>query len=807
MKSNYTFINTINEPLWKKKNHHHHRRLSNLLPKLGLIHQIDSSILLSQLSKENVYRPQMDHLKKTTAASHLTYHVMKKNLFKTTVSKKVIVEEEEVPSKSGMNRFLSTAKMISSLFFPIALADESENIEKIMKDKVNPGVSPTQEKKLKRIFRRFASESKENGELGMTPEDFVRSIVAVQGSSTDISTKPDQAKSDLESNLSLLFHVVDKNRDGFIDWNEYKLLFSVLTTPEYEFKMAFELMDPQHTGTISRQQFVDAIEKLKIVGHNRLHYTTTHSEFLDRFFGKQGEESLSYPQFTHFLKCLREEIRRQEFYAFAKGKTFISADQFAKLITGYVSEENVPPLILSNIKSLEEEKEKVSFVEFEAINRILGNLLPLAKTCESAMQHQGNQQITITEFQRAARRSSGVYLSPLEVSILFKLFSSDRQLMQRDTLSYDDVETLISFLNDVNKQKQQRMDLWLDDRMTPTGTELSGTERTVQKLKKFGLKVIYGGIAGGIGALSVYPIDLVKTRMQNQRPGHKIYANSIDCFKQTYKHEGFLGFYRGVGPQMAGVAPEKAVKLVVNDFLRDLLHDPNQREGELPLHIEIISGCGAGASQVMVTNPLEIVKIRLQVAGEVARQTGKAPKGFMTICKDLGFGGLYKGAGACLMRDVPFSGIYFPLYVFLKQLMLSEGQTVNDPHHLLLAGSFAGAVAASSTTPFDVVKTRLQVETQPGQVPYRGLIDTFRRIFVEEGFSAFFKGVIPRVTRSSPQFGVTLLAYETLQSFFGKDEQTVQEGHMTGNVPLEEAELEALRKIYEHRLKKFSKIF
>lgn len=69
------------------------------------------------------------------------------------------------------------------------------------------------------------------------------------------------------------------------------------------------------------------------------------------------------------------------------------------------------------------------------------------------------------------------------------------------------------------------------------------------------------------GATAVYPIDLVKTRMQNQRTtmvGEIMYKNSWDCFKKVLRFEGFGGLYRGLGPQLVGVAPEKAIKLTVS---------------------------------------------------------------------------------------------------------------------------------------------------------------------------------------------------------------------------------------------------
>ena len=72
---------------------------------------------------------------------------------------------------------------------------------------------------------------------------------------------------------------------------------------------------------------------------------------------------------------------------------------------------------------------------------------------------------------------------------------------------------------------------------------------------------------------------------------------------------------------------------------------------------------------MVFTNPLEIVKIRLQVAGEIA---GGAKVRALSVVRDLGLFGLYKGARACLLRDVPFSAIYFPAYAHTKSLFADE---------------------------------------------------------------------------------------------------------------------------------------
>lgn len=166
------------------------------------------------------------------------------------------------------------------------------------------------------------------------------------------------------------------------------------------------------------------------------------------------------------------------------------------------------------------------------------------------------------------------------------------------------------------------------------------------------------------------------------------------------------------------------------------------------------------------TNPLEIVKIRLQVQGEVAKTVDGAPKrSAMWIVRNLGLVGLYKGASACLLRDMPFSAIYFPTYSHLKKDFFGETQTHKlSVLQLLTAGAIAGMPAAYLTTPCDVIKTRLQVEARKGEAQYTGLRDAARTIWKEEGFRAFFKGGPARIFRSSPQFGFTLAAYEVLQN-------------------------------------------
>jgi solute carrier family 25 aspartate/glutamate transporter 12/13 len=166
----------------------------------------------------------------------------------------------------------------------------------------------------------------------------------------------------------------------------------------------------------------------------------------------------------------------------------------------------------------------------------------------------------------------------------------------------------------------------------------------------------------------------------------------------------------------------------------------------------------------------------------VAKTVEGTPKrSAMWIVRNLGLVGLYKGASACLLRDVPFSAIYFPTYSHLKKDFFGESPTQKlGVLQLLTAGAIAGMPAAYLTTPCDVIKTRLQVEARKGEATYTGLRHAASTIWKEEGFTAFFKGGPARIFRSSPQFGFTLAAYEVLQTLLPMPGAGKKEEQMAG---------------------------
>ncbi|XP_072290858.1 mitochondrial glutamate carrier 1 [Eucyclogobius newberryi] len=279
-------------------------------------------------------------------------------------------------------------------------------------------------------------------------------------------------------------------------------------------------------------------------------------------------------------------------------------------------------------------------------------------------------------------------------------------------------------------------------------------------------KLINGGVAGLVGVTCVFPIDLAKTRLQNQQ-AVQVYKGMLDCLAKTIRSEGYFGCYRGAAVNLTLVTPEKAIKLAANDVFRQKL----SKDGKLPLWGEVLAGCGAGTCQVVVTTPMEMLKIQLQDAGRLsAQRPARAPAQrpsatgiTVQLLKTQGLSGLYRGAGATLMRDVPFSMIYFPLFANLNALGRESHSCAHGRAPFwqsFVSGCMAGSIAAVAVTPLDVIKTRIQtLQKGEGEDTYRGIIDCTRRIMKREGPSAFLKGATCRALVIAPLFGIAQGVY------------------------------------------------
>jgi hypothetical protein len=77
-----------------------------------------------------------------------------------------------------------------------------------------------------------------------------------------------------------------------------------------------------------------------------------------------------------------------------------------------------------------------------------------------------------------------------------------------------------------------------------------------------------GAASGGVASLLVFPIDLAKTRIQDQKVvagAELVYKNAVQTIFKVATTEGFPALYNGVAPVLIGAAPESALQIGMND--------------------------------------------------------------------------------------------------------------------------------------------------------------------------------------------------------------------------------------------------
>ncbi|KXJ92993.1 mitochondrial carrier protein [Microdochium bolleyi] len=585
------------------------------------------------------------------------------------------------------------------------------------------------------------------GELYMGPEEFIEAIAP---------TEEDYHKIQRDQ-YSILFSVADRKGVGKVTLADWAAFENILSKPDAEYEIAFRLFDTARNGSVKYEDFRRLYELNK--GPQNIPFDWD-CQWAKLYIGdKSKRHVLTYQEFSQMLRGLQGERIRQAFLLCDKdGDGYVEPEDFARIIRE-TAKHKLSDHVLENLTTLcnISTSSRISYANVRAFQNMIKEMDLVELILRGACRKSTDGKITRSEFlNEAARITRFSLFTPMEADILFHFASLDEP---SGRLSLSDFSKVLD-------PSWTNRGIAAESEDSVMGAAKSKSASVLKKAAESGYNFGLGSLAGAFGAFMVYPIDLVKTRLQNQRgadPGQRLYKNSIDCFRKVIANEGFRGLYSGVLPQLVGVAPEKAIKLTVNDLVRGYFTD--KKSGQIKLPYEIIAGGSAGMCQVVFTNPLEIVKIRLQVQGEMAKVAGAQKRSAMWIVKNLGLAGLYKGASACLLRDVPFSAIYFPSYSHLKKNVFGESPTKKlGVLQLLTAGAIAGMPAAYLTTPCDVIKTRLQVEARKGDTSYTGLRHCAQTIWKEEGFKAFFRGGPARIFRSSPQFGFTLAAYEVLQS-------------------------------------------
>lgn len=309
------------------------------------------------------------------------------------------------------------------------------------------------------------------------------------------------------------------------------------------------------------------------------------------------------------------------------------------------------------------------------------------------------------------------------------------------------------------------------------------------------VETVAGLSAGTMATLIVHPLDIVKTRMQSTFPSlpllyhppkltHPPVHRTTTAAPNTplttvsvlrslaHTDRPLAALYRGLTPNLLGNASSWAsfffFKSLAERGLSSLHHGGT---AALTPADYFAASLAAGAATQILTNPIWVLKTRMLSSDRAA--AGAYPSmwaGAARLLRAEGPRGFYRGLGVGMM-SVSHGAVQFAVYdparrwYFARRGGGGEGDSKQMGNEATIVLSTAAkAVAGVTTYPLQVLRSRLQhyeAETLYG----RGVRGGVGRLWREEGWRGFYRGMVPGVVRVLPATWVTFLVYENVRYY------------------------------------------
>ncbi|KKA26353.1 hypothetical protein TD95_003840 [Thielaviopsis punctulata] len=324
---------------------------------------------------------------------------------------------------------------------------------------------------------------------------------------------------------------------------------------------------------------------------------------------------------------------------------------------------------------------------------------------------------------------------------------------------------------------------------------------------------VAGGAGGMTAAAFTAPLDVLRTRLQSDfyqaqlresraaaghmpsggilhpvRAAGRHLSETLQILANVSRTEGTRALFKGLGPNLIGVVPARSIHFYTYGNGKRLISE-HLNHGREAAWVHLSAAALAGVATATATNPIWMIKTRLQLDKDTATQKGSvslrryrnALDCAAQVLRTEGIGAMYKGMSASYL-GVAESTLQWMLYEEMKRrLALREARiqarggqrtawdSVADVFGKLGAAGGAKLVASIITYPHEVARTRLrQAPLADGRPKYTGLVQCFKLVWKEEGVAGLYGGMTPHLLRAVPNAAIMFGIYEGVLHMFGE---------------------------------------
>lgn len=287
-------------------------------------------------------------------------------------------------------------------------------------------------------------------------------------------------------------------------------------------------------------------------------------------------------------------------------------------------------------------------------------------------------------------------------------------------------------------------------------------------------------VAGATGAVIanalVYPLDIVKTRLQVQvkrKPTDPVptgadathYTSTWDAISKIVADDGIIGLYAGINGALIGVASTNFAYFYWYSVVRTLYLSSQTVPKPPGTIVELSLGAVSGAIAQVFTIPVAVITTRQQTQGKGEK------RGMIDTAKDVinsedGWSGLWRGLKASLVLVVN-PAITYGAYQRLREIIF-PGKANLRPMEAFLLGAMSKSLATIATQPLIVAKVGLQSKPPPSRngKPFKSFIEVMQFIVKNEGLLGLFKGIAPQISKGLIVQGLLMMTKERMELLF-----------------------------------------